>query len=533
LSYSAWFSVLGHSLGGVVALALASGWFGVPVGAVGGLGIKASGTSCGPRHGPVPRRASGRAYRVDQEVDMPLETPEMPAGRERHRRFRRILARCRDAKVQLVRFLYCGNDGVIRGKACHAEFLASYLESGIALTVAMQSFNMLDQLVPEGTFGPVGEVRLVPDVDTFALLPYAPRTARLFCDLVTLDGDPWGPCPRSFLGRMNERARGHGLVLKAAFENEFVLARKDGDRYVPLDRSPCFSTIGFDSAAPVVADIVDALSAQGVHPEQYYPELGPGQQELPVRFADALRAADNQLTVRDTVRAVTARHGLVASFAPKPFADQAGNSAHIHFSLWRISDGKNHFHDPGGRYGLSDAAAAFMAGILAHAPALLALTAASVNSYRRLQPRFWCSAYTAWGPDNKEVTLRVPSTRRGLEMESTNVEFKPCDPSCNPYLALGGLLAAGLDGLERKLAAGPPVLVDPDSLSEGERERLGIRRYPTSLAEALDALERDEVLRAALGDALAREYLIVKRSEVRAFTAQDTAFELEHHFHKY
>jgi glutamine synthetase len=150
-----------------------------------------------------------------------------------------------------------------------------------------------------------------------------------------LEGEPWGACPRSFLKRTIERAGRMGLTLQASFENEFTLARREGDRYVPLDRSPCFSTLGMDSAAPVIVELIEALVAQGVQPEQYYAELGPGQQELPVRFADALRAADNQLTVRDTARGVAQRHGLVASFAPKPFPDQAGNGSHVHFSLWR------------------------------------------------------------------------------------------------------------------------------------------------------------------------------------------------------
>jgi glutamine synthetase len=449
------------------------------------------------------------------------------------RRRREILARCQTKDVQLVRFLYCGNDGVIRGKACHTGFLDSYLESGIGLTVAMQSFTMLDQLVPEGSFGPVGEIRLVPDLDTFTVLPYTPKSARLLCSMLTLEGTPWEACTRTFLARMVERARRQGLVLQAAFENEFTLARREGERYVGLDRSPYGSTLGMDAAAPVMMEIIEALVAQGVSPEQYYPELGPGQQELPVRFADGLRAADNQITLRETARGVALKHGLLASFAPKPFADQAGNGSHIHFSLWRIKDATNHFHDPNGRYGLSDAGYAFIGGVLAHLPGLVALTAPSVNSYRRLQPRFWSSAYTAWGPDNREAAIRIPSKRRTLEMESTNLELKPCDPSTNPYLALGGLLAAGLDGMERKIDPGEPALVDPDTLSEAERRRRGIQRLPTSLTEAVDALERDDVLRAALGDVLGREYMAVKRSEARAFEGKDVAFELEHHFYKY
>jgi glutamine synthetase len=443
------------------------------------------------------------------------------------------VSRCKAAKVQLVRFLYCDNGSVIRGKACHVRFLDSYLVSGVGLTVAMQSFNALDQLVPEGTFGPVGEIRLVPDLDTFAILPYLPGTARLLCDMQTLDGEPWGACPRSFLRRMVDRAASAGLMLNAAFENEFTLARREGDRYVPLDRSPCFSTTGMDTASPVMLEVVEGLQAQGVFPEQYYAELGPGQQELPVRYADALRAADNQITVRETARGVALRHGLLASFAPKPFPAEAGNGSHIHFSLWRTKDRVNAFHDPADRLGLSAAGYAFIGGVRAHLPALVALTAPSVNSYRRLQPRFWSSAYTAWGPDNREAAVRVASRRRGLEMESTNLELKPSDPSSNPYLALGGLLAAGLDGIERKLDPGEPALVDPDTLSDAERERMGIRRLPRSLDEALDALERDEVLRAALGEVLAREYLIVKRSEARGFEGKGVDFEIEHHFYKY
>ncbi|HXJ79042.1 MAG TPA: glutamine synthetase family protein [Candidatus Methylomirabilis sp.] len=446
---------------------------------------------------------------------------------------RGILGRCKSEHVQLVRFLYCGNDSVIRGKACHTRFLDSYLRSGIGLTVAMQSFNMLDQLAPDGAFGPVGEIRLVPDPETFTVLPYAPKSGRLLCDMLTLEGTPWDACPRSFLKRMIERARRAGMTLKATFENEFTLARREDGQYVPVDRSPCFSTIGMDSTAPVMIEIIEALMAQRVYPEQYYAELGPGQQELPVRFADALTAADNQITLRETARGVALRHGLLASFAPKPFPDQAGNGSHIHWSLWRIKDGGNHFHDPAGRYGLSAAGYAFIGGVLAHLPALVALTAPSVNSYRRLQPRFWSSAYTAWGPDNREAAVRVPSKRRGLEMESTNLELKPCDPSNNPYLALGGLLAAGLDGMERSLDPGEPTLVDPDTLSDTERERRGIRRLPASLAEALAALERDEVLRAALGETLAKEYLTVKRSEVRGFEGKDVAFEIDQHFYKY
>jgi glutamine synthetase len=190
-------------------------------------------------------------------------------------------------------------------------------------------------------------------------------------------------------------------------------------------------------------------------------------------------------------------------------------------------------YDPKDRYGVSALGYHFIAGVLDHLPALLALTCPSVNSYRRLQPHFWSSAYTAWGPDNREAAVRVPSTFRSDRAGSTNAELKASDSSSNPYLALGGLLAAGLDGVTRGLEAGEPVLVDPGALSERERHKRRIHRYPTTLGEALGRLERDGVLMSALGSTLARAYLAVKRSEAEAFGREDVAFETKHHFWKF
>jgi len=192
-----------------------------------------------------------------------------------------ILLQARQAGVRLVRFLYCGNDGLIRGKAAAIEALEGALEAGLGLTVAMQSFTMLDRLAPDATFGPVGEIRLVPDLDTFTLLPYAPKSARMLVDLLQLDHTPWPLCPRSFLKRMIGKAAARGLRVVAAFENEFYLARVDNEgRFMPFDRSNCFSAIGMDSVHSIITDIVEALEKQNITVQQYYPELGPGQQEL-------------------------------------------------------------------------------------------------------------------------------------------------------------------------------------------------------------------------------------------------------------
>ncbi len=444
-----------------------------------------------------------------------------------------VLKRAESAGLRLVRFLYCDNDGLIRGKATGASRLAERLESGIGLTVAMQAFSMLDRLAHVEGMGSVGEIRLVADPSTFVVAPYAPATGVVLADMMTLEGQPYLADGRAFLKRMIEQAGALGLEIMAAFEPEWSLARREGDTYVPIDKSTCFSSSGMQDVAEVIDEVVASLEAQGMPVEQYYPELGWGQQELSIRRASALRAADNHLLYRETVRAVASRHGLHASFAPKPWPDQAGNGCHLHFSAWSLGQTVNHFHDKASPGGLSDLARHFMAGVLERLPALAALTCASVNSYRRLRPGTWASAYRAWGPDNREAALRVPSTLKGQEAESTNVELKASDSSANPYLSLGGLIAAGLDGLERRLELPPPVLVNPGDLSEEDRLTVGAVRLPESLREAIDNLKGDGVLMRALGERLATSYLAVKESDIEAFANEDESFEFLQHFAAY
>jgi glutamine synthetase len=226
-------------------------------------------------------------------------------------------------------------------------------------------------------------------------------------------------------------------------------------------------------------------------------------------------------------------HGRYASFAPKPWGDQAGNGCHLHFSGWTKDERLNRFYDAGGEYHLSTLARQFMAGILVHLPALVALTCASVNSYRRLQPQMWASAYRAWGPDNREGALRVASPFKGHEAESTNVELKSSDSSANPYIALAGVLAAGLDGIERQQTLPPPVTVDPHTMEEGERKKIGADRLPTSLKEAIQNLGRDDTLLKAMGERLATSYIAVKELDIDAFAKADEAFEFRQHIYKY
>src|SRR6266545_705317 len=444
-----------------------------------------------------------------------------------------IVQQAYDANVRLVRFLYCDNGGTIRGKATALGGLSGRLADGIGLTVAMMAMNSLDQLQTVEGMGPVGEIRLIPDPESFAVLPYAPHSAAMSCDMLTRDRTPWGACTRSFLKRMREPAAARGWRLEASFEAEFSLASRDEDgRYTPFDETLCFSSIAMTEAATFADELVTALEAQGITVEQYYPELGHGQHEISIHHAEALRAADNHVKLRETIRGVALEYGLYASLAPKPFPDQIGNGAHIHFSLWD-GDGRNLFYDRAAPDGLSTTGRQFMAGVLDHLPALVALTCPSFNSYRRLQPQSWSSAYTVWGHDNREAAVRVASPFWSNVEGSTNLELKAADSSCNPYIALGGLLAAGLDGIERGLDPADSTETDPASLSDAERSARGIRRLPASLDEALDNLAADRLLMEALGDLLGRSYLAVRRSEARAYAAMDDEAQFRGHFYKY
>jgi glutamine synthetase len=442
---------------------------------------------------------------------------------------------------------------VVRGKATSRATLERRMASGIGLTVAMQAMNMLDELQPVDGMGPVGEVRIVPDPDSYVDLPFSPGAAAMMSDLIGLDGEPWAACPRSFLRSAIAEAGRDGLAIQAAFEPEFLLARRetgpDSDRLVPIDESLCFSTTGFALAHDFAIDFVRAIQAQGMGVELYHPELGHGQQELSIGHAPALAAADRQVLYRETARGVAWRHGLWASLAPKPLPDQAGNGAHCHFSAWTASadvrgtaapadaghagspepDARNAFYDAGDRYGLSQLAYHFIGGVLHHLPALVALTCGSVNSYRRLQPQHWSSAFVCYGNDNREAAIRIPSRMWGDDEGSANLELKASDSTGNPYLALGGLIHAGLDGVRRKLDPGEPVNVDPATLSEQELRSRGVARLPTSLGEALDELERDELLMEALGPLRRTAYLAVKRSEVVSFSAYDAKYECLQH----
>ncbi len=420
--------------------------------------------------------------------------------------------------IEFLRFVWCDNANVIRAKAAHIGQLSSVKEQGPGISFAQQAVPVVrDAFVPESGLGPVGEVHLRPDWSTLSPLPFAPAHARLYCDLV-LDGAPWSHCPRSFLKRMIERAERRGLALRVSFENEFYLYRATDGGVQPFDQTLFCQVYAFHRSGDFLASLIRALQGQGIDPVYFYPESGPGQYELSIEHTDPLKAADHQLAFRETVHAVADQHGLQASFLPKPYPDFAGSGCHLHFSLWR--DGLNLSGQPPETGGTN---AQFMAGILDRLPALMALTTPSRNSFARLGRHLWSGAFACWGYDNREAGLRVPTHPDGL----SHFELKTHDASANPYLALGAVIAAGLDGVSRGLELPAPVDIDPGLLSEAELKERGIAQLPANMRETMAALEADETLQEALGEDLYRSYLWVKREEQRSIESLSVAEEIE------
>ncbi len=426
--------------------------------------------------------------------------------------------------IKFVRILWCDNANVIRAKAVRVGTASPYLANGVGISVAQQAVPvMYDAPILSTGLGPVGEVQLRPDWPSFTPLPYVPGHGRVFGDMYK-HGQPWDLCPRQFLKRQVQRAAEMGFQVIAAFENEFYLLQRTAEgKITPVDRTLFASTQAMDLNHAVIDEIADALVAQGMPVEQYYPESGCGQHEISILYTDAVAAADQQIAFRETVKAIASHHQLTASFLPKIFPDQAGSGCHLHISLWQ--DGENLLPDPAEILGLSPLARHFIGGILHHNRALMALTTPSPNSYRRLRPHCWSGAYRCWGGDNREASIRVPSDSEGTG--SSHFEFKTVDASSNPHIALGSVIAAGLDGVTQKLEPGEPVNIDPGYLSEAERQARNIDRLPETLGDAIIALQEDSVLLSALGESFAQAYLAVRQAEWEAMKDMSLEEEVE------
>ncbi|MCX6057644.1 MAG: glutamine synthetase family protein [Chloroflexi bacterium] len=376
------------------------------------------------------------------------------------------------------------------------------------------------------------DMRLKIDPDTYTVLPWSAtesKRARVFCDIHTPDGTPFEGDPRGALKRILKKIADRGWMLNIGPEPEFFLFKAsdgNGVHPVPHDTGGYFDFSSFDEAVVVRTALMEALDAMGLDVEVGHHEVALGQHEIDFRFADALKAADNVLTLKYTVKAIAAQHGLTASFMPKPVYGINGSGMHCHQSLFDIKTGDNLFFDKNDTAHLSPLAYSFIAGQLEHARALAGVVAPTVNSYKRLVPGYEAPVYIGWAQQNRSALIRIPRYTEGRD-KAVRAELRFPDPSCNPYLAFTVMLAAALDGIDRNLTAPKPLNnINLYHLEKTERTKLGVTELPGSLAEALGELEKDEVLKSALGPTLYEAYMRAKLEEWDEFRLRVTDYEI-------
>jgi len=379
------------------------------------------------------------------------------------------------------------------------------------------------------------DMLLYPDLDTFRLNPWknpdGSRVARLICDVKLPDGSDFPGCPRTVLKHQVERAAKMGYRMVCGPEAEFFLFQTaDSGRAVTEthDVGGYFDLTPVDKGEEARRDIVVMLEEMHFEVEAAHHEVAPGQHEIDFRYAEAVECADNVSTFRFVVKKAALDRGLHATFMPKPIYGVNGSGMHTHQSLL-TTDGKNAFYDPKADRQLSKTALSYIAGILDHARAFVAITNPLVNSYKRLVPGFEAPVNVAWSEKNRSPLLRVPA-KRGM---STRCEVRVPDPSCNPYLALAVMLAAGLDGVEKGADPGDPVNKNIFEMSERQKKRLKIRQLPANLSEALDNLEKDQVVKDALGPHILENYLRAKRQEWADYISHVHPWEQERYLEAY
>jgi glutamine synthetase len=380
---------------------------------------------------------------------------------------------------------------------------------------------------------------LVPDLDTFSPIPWelgfgadgseelATGSARVICDVFTPNGDPFPGDPRWVLRRQIERAKALGYTFNTGPELEFFLLRRANGTVEPLPHDAAgYFDLSEDLGTEVRKEMMNALEEFGIRVETAHHEVATGQHEIDFEYADALRTADNAVTFKTTLKAVAASHGLYATFMPKPFFGINGSGMHTHQSLWDDRRKVNVFSDPKDPYGLSETARQYIAGTLEHARGMIAVLAPLVNSYKRLVPGYEAPVYVGWARINRSALIRIPQISKG-QADSVRIELRCPDPASNPYLAFAAMLAAGLDGIERKLEPPDPVEENLYHFDAAKLESRRIRQLPGTLREALDELAADEVIRDALGDHVFERFLEAKTEEWDEYRTQVSGWEVE------
>ncbi len=448
------------------------------------------------------------------------------ASTDRHALRERTLQRVADEHVRFVNLQFTDVVGLVKSVTIPAHQFADCIDHG----------KWFDGSSIEG-FARIAEsdMYLDPDLTTFEVIPWErgdDTTAKVICDVFTPEGEPFPGDPRHVLRRAVREAERLGYRFNTGPELEFFLLRLSNEGVVsltPHDEGGYFD-LSTDLASQVRKEMVNALEALGITVETSHHEVATGQHEIDFQYDEALRTADNAVTFRYALKAVARRFGLHATFMPKPFYGLAGSGMHTHMSLADITTGKNLFADPGNEYGLSPLAHHFTAGVLKHARSMSAILSPLVNSYKRLVPGYEAPVYISWARVNRSALIRIPKISAG-KPQSARIELRCPDPSCNPYLAFAVMLRAGLEGVREKLA--PPAPVE-ENLYEFDARMLahhGVQTLPTNLREALDEMERDDLIQETLGSHVYERFLEAKRQEWDEYRVRVSEWEIERYLH--
>ncbi len=428
-----------------------------------------------------------------------------------------VLRTVEERGVRFVQLWFTDVLGSLKGFAITPAELESALEEGMTFDgSAIEGYSRVQE----------SDMLAMPDPSTFEIVPWrgddAP-VARMFCDIRTLAGEPFDGDPRNVLRRNLDRTREHGYTFFVGPEIEYFYFRS-ADEPTPLDHAGFFDLTHTNESNELRRRTILTLEAMGIPVEYSFHENGPSQHEIDLRYTDALSMADNVMTFRTVVKRVANELGVHATFMPKPIAGAFGSGLHAHLSLFEGD--VNAFHDPGDPQGLSKVGKHFVAGLLRHAREITAVTNQTVNSYKRLIAGYEAPTYISWAHNNESALVRIPAQKRGQD-ESTRIEFRSPDPACNPYLAFALMLAAGMKGVEEGYALPDEATNNIFEMSAAARADAGIDLLPQSLSEALDVMERSELVVDALGEHVFDYFIRNKRREWNSYKEQVTPWELD------
>ncbi len=438
-----------------------------------------------------------------------------------------VLRAAKEKEVTFVHLQFTDVVGIVKGITIPSDHLEVALDRGIWFDgSSIQGFARIAE----------SDMYLMPDPSTFRIIPWESEegtaTARMICDVYTPAGEPFPGDPRGVLKRAMKDAEEKNFLYNTGPELEFFLFHFDesgNPALLPHDKGGYFD-YSTDLAISVRKEMISALQALGIVVEASHHEVATGQHEIDFQYADALTAADNAITFKYVLKAVAKKHGLHATFMPKPISGISGSGMHVHQSFVYKDSGKNAFADPRDEFGLSPTAKQYIAGQLFHAPGICPVIAPLVNSYKRLVPGYEAPVYISWARINRSALIRVP---RVNDLQATRLELRCPDPSCNPYLAFAVMLKAGLDGIEKEMAPPEPLEENLYDLDEARRQARHVEMLPGSLREALDCLAEDKVIQDALGPHVYERFVRAKTQEWDEYRVQVSDWEIERYLATY